>query len=299
MSREIERKFLVNALPEDLSNYSYDKILQGYLNIQSDDTEMRLRKKDNQYFQTIKNGNGLNREEIEIALTKEQFVVLWPLTKNYRIVKRRYNIPYNNYLIELDIYEDKYKGLKACEVEFPSEKAAYQFQPPAWVGEEITNEFSLQNNRLALNGLSERIIHKYNIKIEEENIYEQSGAIPIRNHNNQVEVLIITSSSQKKWTFPKGIIEHGLAAEESAQKEAYEEAGVLGSVSKKIGHYEYDKWNGTCQVEMFIMEDAKELNDWPEDFRKRKWVPVKSLTDYIKKDELKPIIDNLKQLVNR
>jgi len=296
--KEIERKFLVKKLPDNLSDIKFDKILQGYLGIENEDFEVRLRKKGAKYFQTIKRGTGLNREEIEIELSKEQFVILWPLTGSHRIVKRRYEIPLGKYIIELDIYEDRYNGLVASEVEFPDEQEARAFQPPDWFGTEITEEISLQNNNLALHGIDDKLLQKYQIDIQSENIYRQSGAVPIRKQKGVAEALIIRSSNKRKWIFPKGIVEHGLSAEASAKKETFEEAGVLGSIGKKIGLYKYDKWNGTCEVEMFIMNDVKELKSWPEDFRKRKWVPVTSLNDYIKEDELKPIINNLKTELN-
>ncbi|MFP4548632.1 MAG: NUDIX domain-containing protein [Fidelibacterota bacterium] len=291
MAREIERKFLVKQMPDRLN--AYEKILQGYLSIESKDIEVRFRKKGKQYYQTIKRGTGLNREEIEIELTKEQFVMLWPLTREHRIVKRRYHIPYNRYIIELDIYADRYNGLVAAEVEFPSEQEAKEFCPPDWFGAEITEEVALQNNHLALNGIDDKLLQKYHIDLQTKNIYRQSGAVPVRKHKGVTKALIIRSNNKKKWIFPKGIVEHGLTAEESAQKEAYEEAGVLGTIGKKIGEYEYHKWNGTCHVELFIMNDAKELKRWPEDFRKRKWVPITALDKYIKKEELKSIIDKL------
>lgn len=294
MSQEIERKFLVKALPENLDTLSFEKIMQGYLAIDNDELEVRFRKKGDKYFQTIKQGNGLNREEIEIQLTKEQFVNFWPLTEGRRIIKRRYEIPYQEYTVELDIYEDRFNGMVACEVEFGSEVEAYSFEPPDWFGSEVTEEYSLQNNRLAMYGIDEKITQKYDINLREENMFLQSGCIPVRKAKNW-QVLIITSSSKKSWIFPKGIIEHGLTSEESALKEAYEEAGILGVIGEKIDSYSYKKWNGTCRVEMFTMENVKELNQWPEDYRHRKWVSIENLSKYIKKQELQNILQLLKQ----
>lgn len=289
MSREIERKFLIKKLPENLENFKFEKIHQGYLNIENRDFEVRFRKKGTQYFQAIKKGTGLNREEVEISISKEQFVHLWPLTENYRIIKRRYQIPYRNYTIELDLYEDRFNGLIACEVEFSSEKEALNFDKPQWFGEEITDEISLQNNHLALHGINKIILKKYGIKLSTEDVYYQSGVIPVRNNE---EVLIITNT-KKQWIFPKGIIEFGLTSGESALKEAYEEAGISGNIVDSFDHYEYEKWNGICHVEMFLMDNIKQLEQWPENFRKRKWVKFNKLPEYIKKPELQPIINRL------
>ena len=291
MSREIERKFLVKELPQNLDGFKSKKIMQGYLNIENRDIEVRFRKKGKRYFQTIKKGNGLNREESEVELTKEQFITFWPLTINHRIVKRRYKIPYDNYIIELDIYKNKYNGLIACEVEFPNEKEAHDFVPPEWFGIEVTNEFALQNNNVALYGINEDLFQKYQIELKGKNKYLQSGVIPIRNNN---EVLIITTS-KKKWIFPKGIIEQNLTSEESAKKEAYEEAGIQGDIGEKFGEFNYKKWNGICNVELFLLENIIELDEWPENFRQRKWVKINELSLYVKKKRLQPIINKLKE----
>lgn len=297
MSCEIERKFLVKTLPDNLAHIKYEKILQGYLTIKNRDFEVRFRKKGTKYFQTIKRGTGLNREEVEIELSKEQFVTLWPLTEKHRIVKCRYKIPHGQYVIELDIYNDKFKGMIAAEVEFPSEREAGEFQPPDWLGREITEEVSLQNNNLAIHGIDEKIKQKYQLEIQAEKIYRQSGAVPIRENQDHIEALIIQSNNKKKWIFPKGIIAPHLSAQDSAAKEAWEEAGVLGRIGEKIGEYQYDKWEGTCHVVMFLMTEVKELKEWSEDFRKRKWVRINSLKKYVKKDELKPIISKLQKMV--
>jgi len=291
LNLEIERKFLVKTLPENLKDYKSKKILQGYLNIENEDFEVRFRKRGKRFFQTIKQGNGLNREESEVELSKEQFETFWPLTTNHRIVKRRYKIPYKKYVIELDIYKDNYNGLVACEVEFPNEKEALDFVPPEWFGVEVTNEFGLQNNNVALHGVNEELLAKYKILLKGKDKYLQSGVIPIRKNS---EVLIITNH-KKRWIFPKGIIEGNLTSEESAKKEAWEEAGIEGDVQEKFGDYHYEKWNGICHVEMFMMTNIKELDEWPENFRKRKWVAIAELDDYITKNELQPIINKLKE----
>ncbi|MCZ6527527.1 MAG: adenylate cyclase, partial [Candidatus Dadabacteria bacterium] len=69
MSQEIERKFLVKELPADLENYSHSAIIQGYLIVTDNDIEVRLRKKGDKYFETVKAGSGLVRKESEKEIT--------------------------------------------------------------------------------------------------------------------------------------------------------------------------------------------------------------------------------------
>jgi len=148
---EIERKFSVKHLPEDLEDYPREHITQGYISIGNDGKEIRLRNRNNNYFLTIKSGNGLIRSEHEIKLTPEQFKALWPVTHGKRIEKTRYSIPGN---IELDVYHGDLDGLITAEVEFRSEKASEDFMPPDWFDEELTYDKRHKNQSLAVEGLT-------------------------------------------------------------------------------------------------------------------------------------------------
>lgn len=149
---EIERKFHVKKLPQDLNSYPHEDIHQGYIVI-ADEFEIRLRRCANKLYQTVKSGKGLYRKEIEIELTEEQFQKLWPLTEKKRIKKVRYQIEYHRLLIELDIYHASLAGLITAEVEFQSIKMCESFTPPDWFGLEITKDERFKNKNLARFGL--------------------------------------------------------------------------------------------------------------------------------------------------
>ncbi|MCI0495163.1 CYTH domain-containing protein [candidate division KSB1 bacterium] len=157
MAHEIERKFLVKKLPEDLNQYPSTVILQGYLAITSDGTEVRLRKKGSRYFQTVKSGSGLLRGEVEIELSQGQFEKLWLMTEGKRIEKIRYEIAYSGTTIELDVFSGMLQGLVVAEVEFVSIKQANLFIPPSWFGIEVTEDERYKNRNLALCGISETL----------------------------------------------------------------------------------------------------------------------------------------------
>jgi adenylate cyclase len=150
MNIEIERKFLVDN-PPDLENFSSEEILQGYLLI-TDEKEIRIRKKGSAYFQGVKVGRGLSRQEIESEIGMFQFEELWPETEGRRIEKRRYKIYYDGILIELDVYTGKLSGLITAEVEFKSEEESRLFEPPPWFGPEVTQDDRYKNKNLALSG---------------------------------------------------------------------------------------------------------------------------------------------------
>jgi len=152
MAREIERKFIINKLPENLEKYPNSKISQGYLII-TEHMEIRLRSKDGLFYQTVKTGSGLNRNEYEIELAKDQFDKLWALTKGNRVNKTRYDIDFDNYIIELDIYEGDLSRLVTAEVEFTSDEVSNNFEPPDWFGEDITLDKRYKNQSLALKGI--------------------------------------------------------------------------------------------------------------------------------------------------
>ena len=153
MNKEIERKFLVNQLPDNLQQYPSTEIIQGYLAITEDGTEVRLRKKGNHYFQTVKCGFGLQRGEAEIEISKDQFEKLWSMTEGKRIEKVRYEIDHSGMKIELDIYSGILKGLSVAEVEFSSIGQANLFVPPSWFGEEVTVDERYKNRNLVIHGM--------------------------------------------------------------------------------------------------------------------------------------------------
>ncbi len=148
-SREIERKFLLKQLPERLRQARRCVIAQGYLAAEPGGRHVRLRKKGKTASLTFKVGRGAHREEREIKLSPKQFAALWPATVGRRLYKLRYEMPWKNFLIEIDIYRRKHKGLVVAEVEFPDRTACRKFKAPAWFGREVTGNKRYSNVRLA------------------------------------------------------------------------------------------------------------------------------------------------------
>jgi 8-oxo-dGTP pyrophosphatase MutT (NUDIX family) len=104
----------------------------------------------------------------------------------------------------------------------------------------------------------------------------QAGAIPVKDGR----ICLITSSNGKRWVVPKGLIDPGHTAREAALQEAWEEAGVAGTLrAEPVGTYLYDKWGGTCHVTVFVMDVTDVAEDWPErTVRQRRWVdPAEAL----------------------
>lgn len=146
---EIERKFLVKQLPAQLKRFRSALILQGYLATEMKGAQVRLRKTGNVCTLAFKRRRGYGREEREIRLTLAQFDVLWPGTTGRRLRKVRYDVPWNGRVIEIDVYRGIHRGLVVAEIEFPNRHTCDRFQPPDWLGREITKTRRYSNVRLA------------------------------------------------------------------------------------------------------------------------------------------------------
>ncbi|WP_313133621.1 adenylate cyclase, partial [Anaerocolumna sp.] len=115
---EIERKFQIARMPEDLEQYKKKEIEQGYLCI---DPVIRIRKSNDNYILTYKSRIGmierpdeiaLTCEEVELALTKESYEHLKEKKDGNIIYKTRYLIPLEGGLTaELDVFHKQLEGL--------------------------------------------------------------------------------------------------------------------------------------------------------------------------------------------
>lgn len=157
---EIERKFLLHAVPPTMRFAHRVPIRQGYLALDGD-TEVRIRITPKGAKLTIKSGRGGVRVEEEIALQTRQAEALWALTEGRRVTKtrRRVRLPQPagaaELVLELDEYGGALDGLVVAEVEFPDEAASAGFEPPAWFARELTDDWRYANRSLASDGMPE------------------------------------------------------------------------------------------------------------------------------------------------
>lgn len=109
----------------------------------------------------------------------------------------------------------------------------------------------------------------------------QFAALPWRRSvDGQVEVMLITSRETRRWVIPKGWPIRGKSSAKSAAREAFEEAGLVGKISKSpLGAYAYDKRlaSGRLQhvrVAVFALQVETEQEDYPEKGQREKlWLP--------------------------
>ena len=139
----------MRELPENLPRYRHNEISQGYLVSLDDGLQVRLRKSGERHTLTFKRGSGRVREEREVELSATQFEALWPATDGKRLTKTRYEVPLGAHIVEIDVYHDRHEGLVVAEVEFDEEAAAKAFQPPGWLGADVTGDPRYSNQLLA------------------------------------------------------------------------------------------------------------------------------------------------------
>ena len=150
---EIERKYLVAALPEGLDAFPHTEIEQGYL---CTSPTLRIRRMGDCYILTVKEkvrsstSAIVNREE-EFALAPDSYNSLKAKCEGIMVCKTRYRIPVGEYTAELDIFHGAHEGLCLVEVEFPSVAAADAFTPPTWFGDDVSGDPHYRNSWLAHN----------------------------------------------------------------------------------------------------------------------------------------------------
>ena len=144
---EIERKYLIHTLPENIEQYPCRHLEQGYLNTSP---VIRIRKDDHKYELTYKSSGLLARQEYNLPLDATSYEHLKSKVDGHLISKKRYLIPLNTELtIELDVFEGYLAPLVLAEVEFPTEAMAMSFVPPKWFGEDVTFSGEYHNSYLS------------------------------------------------------------------------------------------------------------------------------------------------------
>jgi 8-oxo-dGTP pyrophosphatase MutT (NUDIX family) len=111
------------------------------------------------------------------------------------------------------------------------------------------------------------------------------------------EVLLLTSRDTGRWVIPKGWPMAHKKAHAVAEQEAYEEAGVKGTVEKApFGYYEYEKKlnsgiNVPCRVQVHLLEVSEMQDSFPEkESRRLEWVSPQEATRRVNEPELKALM---------
>jgi CYTH domain-containing protein len=153
---EIERKFLLDAMPALPEGAVPWRIEQGYLSPWSSPREGdkaglapgdiefgygRLRRSvmpngSIVCTHTVKTGTGLQRSERERVIKTKDFERHWPRTQGRRLSKTRWRVPHGGVTWEIDDIHDGFMVLAEVELETPDQAVA----PPAWLAPHIVRE---------------------------------------------------------------------------------------------------------------------------------------------------------------
>jgi adenylate cyclase len=151
---EIERKFLVTGDGWRAAIVRSQRMRQGYLAAGA--VQVRIRRVEDEAFLTIKgNRQGISRSEFEYPIPPaDADAMLDTLCQHPPIEKVRHDVEHGGHLWEVDVYSGRHEGLLVAEVELDA--VDEHFDPPAWIGEDVTEDRRYSNAVLAEFGPPER-----------------------------------------------------------------------------------------------------------------------------------------------
>jgi 8-oxo-dGTP pyrophosphatase MutT (NUDIX family) len=125
-------------------------------------------------------------------------------------------------------------------------------------------------------------------------IRQQAAVIPYRIRNARVEVAIVSTWDGRGWIVPKGSVDAGERPRDTAIREAREEAGLQGIVTRKpLGRYRHVKGDDPYHVDVYLMRVTTVLERWLEDgHRRRRWMRAGDAAARLR-HELQPFIHDL------
>jgi 8-oxo-dGTP pyrophosphatase MutT (NUDIX family) len=113
--------------------------------------------------------------------------------------------------------------------------------------------------------------------------------------------MLVTSRDTRRWIIPKGWPIAREAPHASAEREALEEAGVVGTVGRdSIGAYLYEKRLASgivviCEVLVFPLEVMHQEDDWPEKAERTfQWFSPDDAANAVREPGLREIILNVR-----
>jgi phosphohistidine phosphatase len=128
----------------------------------------------------------------------------------------------------------------------------------------------------------------------------QAAVIPYRIRRKRVEVALVTTSRGKRWIVPKGSVGRGERSRDAAIREAEEEAGVQGVVTRRpLGRYRHVTGDEPCDVDVYLMRVTNVLEHWLEDeWRRRRWVRIPEAAACLR-EELQQFVHGLEGAIEQ
>ncbi len=133
----------------------------------------------------------------------------------------------------------------------------------------------------------------------------QTGALPWRlGGGKRPQVLLVTGRRSGRWMIPKGWPMAGKSLAQAAETEAFEEAGIEGTIDPEpLGEFRHMKQHllmGELEVRILVYPLAveRELEEWPEiGERERRWFSLRRAAESVESAELGELILKLGERV--
>ncbi|MCA0927712.1 NUDIX hydrolase [Ruegeria profundi] len=134
-------------------------------------------------------------------------------------------------------------------------------------------------------------------------VIQQSAALCYRIIHERPEVLLITTRKSRRWIIPKGWLINGLTPSETAQQEAWEEAGIRGKCDvQAVGQFLYQKRHPKkgevmCVVDVFPLFTTSVAARFPEcKQRQRKWFSPRKAALQVNSSELAGLLRGVERV---
>lgn len=122
----------------------------------------------------------------------------------------------------------------------------------------------------------------------------QAAVIPVQDGR----ICVVTSRSGRRWVLPKGVIDPGHTPGEAALVEAWEEAGLTGTLDPQpVGSYVYEKFDREHHVLVYRMTVTDARDDWPERaVREREWLTAEEAIPRLEEPGLQDLLRRVFQI---
>ncbi len=125
----------------------------------------------------------------------------------------------------------------------------------------------------------------------------QAAALPYRRNDDDLQYLLITSRRTRRWILPKGGIDGGEGTAEAAEREAFEEAGVVGRIEREpIGVYDGRKYlaegaSWAMRIVVHPLAVSHLADDYPEaGERERRWMSPQEAASVVEEPHLSALL---------
>ncbi len=140
---ELELTYLPKYLPPEILDSPSKDILDIYIPKTSHHPTLRIRRAGNKCEitkkQPIVKSDASHQLETTIPLTREEFADLAKIPGK-RIVKVRFFLKEKGIYYQIDVFQEKLKGLVLVDIEFNSLIKKEKFIPPKWLLANVTQE---------------------------------------------------------------------------------------------------------------------------------------------------------------